>query len=438
MICKVKRTIEKYGLLENKISVAVGVSGGADSMCLLDILSSLKAEYGIIVKAVHLNHNLRGDEALRDERLVRDFCEKKGIELLAFSEDIRHMSRETGLGEEECGRIARYRCFKKAECDVTATAHTLSDSIETVVFNLIRGTGSRGLCGIPVIRDPDIIRPLIECTRQETEAYCNENSVPYVTDSSNLSDDYTRNFIRHNIIPNFSNVNSSFEQCIQRGTEILAEENSFIHESALKLLSESENEKGYSAAPFCTAHPAVSKRAVSILIKDKMDKAVESRHIDLVLSSIIKGDDKVSISKDLYLVIRKGNIIFEKAEKASHKWESSFENNAAYTPFGKIYLEKTDSAKSDVFDFDKVAAELSVGSRREGDSFTFVRRKVTKSLKKLFNEMKLTAEERSSKAVIHDGDKVLWVDGLGVNREYLPDEKTKTFYLIKKEGKNDD
>ena len=228
MICKVRNTIDKYRMLSGVRSVAVGVSGGADSMSLVHILSSLKEEYGIILKVVHVNHNLRGQEALRDENKVRDFCNKNNIECLVFSEDIRLIARQKGIGEEECGRIVRYECFEKANCDVVAVAHSLSDSIETMVFNMIRGAGSKGLCGIPPVREPNIIRPLIDCTRQEIEAYCCENGIEYLTDSTNLLDDYTRNFIRHNIVGAFSHINKGYEKNISCLMDIVAQENDYL------------------------------------------------------------------------------------------------------------------------------------------------------------------------------------------------------------------
>ena len=171
MICKVRNTIEKYGLLNDVSTLAVGVSGGADSMCLLEILSKLKQEYDIIIKAVHINHNIRGDEALRDQKMVEDYCQKLGIDCRVYSVDVPALAKEMGIGEEECGRLKRYECFDNVGCDAVATAHTLSDSIETMMFNLIRGTGLRGLCGIPAKRD-NVIRPLIDCTRGEIEDYC--------------------------------------------------------------------------------------------------------------------------------------------------------------------------------------------------------------------------------------------------------------------------
>ncbi len=438
MICKVKNTIEKHCLIKKGSSVAVGVSGGADSMCLLDILSSLKEEYGIILKAVHLNHNLRGEEAVRDETLVRNFCRSRDIELLVFSEDIRRRAEDMGMGEEECGRVIRYRCFRDAQCDFVATAHTLSDSIETAVFNLVRGTGSKGLCGIPAKREPNIVRPLIDCTRAEIEEYCRLNSVPFVTDSTNLSDDYTRNFIRHNIIPLFSRINDSYEESLRRSIEIMSSENDFIEQCAYELLSGAKTDKGYSSEILRSSHPAVIKRAVAILLKDRMKKPVESRHIELVFDSVMKGEDKVSITSGVYLVIKGDTLAFEGDEEGEPEWESFFEENVAYTPYGVFKLEKKEAAQENVFDYDKIKNQLCVGSKKEGDRFSFGRRRVTKSLKKLFNELKIPSCRRNSVAVIHDGENVVWVENVGVSRDYLPDENTKAFYLIKKEGKNDE
>ena len=237
MICKVINTIEKHKMLNGVRSVAVGLSGGADSMCLINVLLELKSRYNIVIKAVHINHNIRGNEAERDECFVREFCNKMGIELLSFNFDIPSLSKKYNISEEECGRNIRYDCFAKADCDVVATAHTLSDSVETVVFNLLRGTGSKGLKGIPAKRYPNIIRPLIDCTREEIETYCRNNDISFITDSSNLTDIYKRNYIRHNIIPAFSEINKSALRSIAKTSEIIEEESDFIDGQASFLSS---------------------------------------------------------------------------------------------------------------------------------------------------------------------------------------------------------
>ena len=161
-------------MLENAKSVAVGLSGGADSVCLFDILLKLRSEFGYKLVCVHVNHNLRGDESLRDQRFVRDLCAKNGVELKIVSADIAKLAKERHIGIEECGRAVRYEAFESAGCDRIAVAHSLSDCIETSLFNLARGSSLAGVCRIPPVRG-NIIRPLIDCTAQEIRDYCREN-----------------------------------------------------------------------------------------------------------------------------------------------------------------------------------------------------------------------------------------------------------------------
>ncbi len=435
MICKVIDTVEKYRLLEGVKSVAVAVSGGADSMCLLHILSSLKDKYGIILKAVHINHNLRGEEALRDENLVRNYCKANGIDLTVHSVDVAALSEKLGLGTEECGRNVRYECFEKANCDAVAVAHSLSDSIETTVYNLLRGTGTKGLCGIPAKREPNIIRPLISCTREEIEKYCADEGIPFVTDSTNLTDDYTRNYIRHNIIPAFERVNNSFMANISRTCSILSEENDFIQMSALKLIISSAVCDGFNAEMFASAHRAVRKRAILIILCEKMKKQPLYIHTNLVNKIIENKGGKVEISAEWYAKVEKGILFFDK-EKKIKPWQTEFSDGKAESPFGiyRITPEYSNFKNDDAFDVSKIKGQLSLSSRREGDRFTFIKRKVSKSLKKLFNEMQIPVREREKMAVLRDEENIVWVEGIGVNAPYIPDENSEKIYVIKKDG----
>ncbi len=434
MICKVIDTVEKYRLLEGVKSVAVGVSGGADSMCLLHILSSLKDKYGIIIKAVHINHNLRGEEALRDEMLVREYCREKGIDLTVHSADVASLSDELGIGTEECGRRVRYECFSKADCDAVAVAHSLSDSVETAVHNLIRGTGLKGLCGIPVKREPNIIRPLIFCTREEIEAYCEKEGVPFVTDSTNLTDDYTRNYIRHNIIPAFGKVNASAVKSISRTCLVLAEENDFIEKSALALLDSAVTDGGYNIEALLKAHPAVRKRAVLILLGERMSKQPVCLHTELVNSIVENRGGKAELSAGVYASVRQGILVFDELKERPACWEAFFSDNKAVSPYGTYSLLEADFENRNAFDGSKIKGELTLTSRKEGDRLTLKKRNVTKSLKKLFNEMKIPVEERNKLAVLRDGEDVIWVEGVGVNSFYTPEENCKKIFVIKKDG----
>ncbi len=434
MICKVKNTIDKHGLLSCVKSIAVGVSGGADSMCLLDILSKLKDQYGIILKAVHINHNLRGDEALRDENFVREYCNNNGIDLEVFSVDIRTLSKATSTSEEECGRKERYRCFESVGCDAVATAHTLSDSIETMLFNLARGTGLKGLCGIPVKREPNIIRPLIECTRSEIEEYCNENGVPFITDSTNLTDDYTRNHIRHNLVPDLSVINKSYEKSILRCFNSLCDDEEYLYSETMKLIEACRVAEGYNAQTLKNAPSALRKRALAHILKEKMNKSIEGKHIDLINECVMNSHGKVEIASDCYAEVKSGLLYFSSDSLLSKEWKSSFENSKAVTEHGSFCLEPCDKNDPDAFDYDKINGDLFVSSRLPGDRVTLKSRGITKSLKKLFNELKIPVEIRNSIAVLHDGEDVVWVENIGINSLYITDENTSNAKKIIKEG----
>ena len=435
MICKVRNTIEKYGLLKDVGSLAVGVSGGADSMCLLEILSKLKDEYDIILKAVHLNHNIRGEEALRDQKTVEAFCKKLGVDCFVYSVDIPALAKEMGIGEEECGRIKRYECFQDVGCDAVATAHTLSDSIETAVFNLIRGTGAKGLCGIPARRD-NIIRPLIDCSRSEIEEYCTENNILYVTDSTNLTDDYTRNYIRHNIITSFSKVNQNFESAIAGTLETLRCENAYMEKCADDLLELSKAKDGYNISMLNSADIALRRRVLAKILGQYMTKDIEKRHIDLLDKAVASGNGKIEISKDLYIAISGDIMSLQSSENQCEKWSCKIDSGIFRTPYGSYSLVSATAGYcgENTIDADKIKNELIMSSRENGDRFYNKKRGQTKSLKKLFNEEKIPPNMRNSIAILRDGENIVWIDNIGTDGKYLPDINTQNVLIIKKEG----
>ena len=207
------QTIEKYKLLQNGDKVIVALSGGADSVTLLDMLNSVKEIYNLTIYASHINHGLRGEEADRDENFCKILCKIYNTELFVKKADIKILAKEQKISEELCGRNVRYSYFEELSQNLSAkiaTAHTASDNIETLLFNITRGSSVTGAGAITPKRG-NIIRPLIMLTREDIEQYCEQNNLEYVTDSTNLTDDYTRNKIRHQVIPVLKQINPQLE-----------------------------------------------------------------------------------------------------------------------------------------------------------------------------------------------------------------------------------
>lgn len=440
MICKVKETIKRYAMLENTSSIAIGISGGADSVCLFDVLLKLRAEFGFEITAVHVNHNLRGEEAMRDQKFVEELCKKDGIELTVVSADVSSLAKEMHIGIEECGRKVRYEAFESTGCDKIAVAHSLSDCIETTVFNLIRGSSLSGITRIPPIRGK-IIRPLINCTSEEIRRYCNENNLDFVVDSTNLHDDYSRNFIRERIVPQFSRLNGNFAESFERFYDSVEKDENFLNLQAERLFEKAAVDNGFSREILLSSDEAVLKRCLRFILNKNMKKQVEKKHIDLV-EDAIKKCSSVQLSKDLYISSNRDIITFHTAlNLPSASWEAFEENGEFSSPY-KTYLirtERFDSEKhlgeNNICDASFLESPLKMRSRKDGDRIMLLKRKVSKTLKKLFNEEKIPISKRNELAVLESAGKLIWVESFGVNAPFAVTEKTEKVAIIKiKEG----
>ena len=208
--------------------VVCGLSGGADSVCLLLSLFKLSKELDITVEALHVNHCLRGSESDRDEEFCRNLCSKIGVKFSAEKCNVNDYAVNNSLSTELAVRELRYMIFNQyTQGKKLATAHNADDNLETVLLNLTRGTALKGLAGIPPIRG-NIIRPLLEITRKEIEEYLALNKMNFVTDSTNLTDNYTRNKIRHSIIPLLREINPSLNSTFITSVDGLRDENALI------------------------------------------------------------------------------------------------------------------------------------------------------------------------------------------------------------------
>ena len=323
---KILDTIKKYNLIQNGDKIVIGVSGGPDSMCLLNALESIlrnkKLNYNIYV--AHINHGIR-KEASEDEEYVKKYCKEKNIECFVKKVDLKKVSKDNKKGLEEMGREIRYQFFneilEKVNANKIATAHTKNDNAETVLMNFIRGTGISGLRGIEPLRDGIYIRPLIECNRNEIENYCKSEGLNPRIDKTNLENVYTRNKIRNLLIPYIEKeFNPNIIETTNRLSILASKENSYfeniVKQSYEELkLEQSEKEIVLDLKKFNAKEDVIKSKIVRYTIKELLGtcQGIEKIHIDdiLKLCSNNIGNKFLIPNKNIKVLVKNKKIFFK-------------------------------------------------------------------------------------------------------------------------------
>jgi len=423
--------VKRFSLLQENRNITVALSGGADSMCLLYALLSLKEKLNIEVSAAHLNHQIRGEEALRDEAFVKEQCEKLKVKLYCERVDVPEYAKCNNLSIELAAREVRYEFLRRVSNGLVATAHTASDNLETMLFNLSRGTAIDGLCGIPPKRDI-FIRPLLLCTRAEVEAYCEKNNIPYVTDSTNLTDDYTRNKIRHNVVSVLKEINPAIETTASRTA-------AFLREDAFVLNSKAE-EFFFNAVSannslllngFKSLAPAIAKRVIIKFVDSlKLQILLESIHIEAIYNVALNGG-RTSLPKNCSAIVN-GNELFVVKNGEDGCKNTEFKVCIAETE--NIFFKNTKKVNNlllkNLLDRDKIVGKWILRTRLPGDCIRLKNRGCTKTLNKLYSESCIPTELRDSIPVIADENGVIWVYGIGVAHRCAVSATTKYVYKI--------
>ncbi|MDD2954982.1 MAG: tRNA lysidine(34) synthetase TilS [Oscillospiraceae bacterium] len=431
---KALKTVCRERLFPPGSHVTAALSGGADSVALLCFLNVLRAEWGISLSACHLNHGLRGEESLRDESFCRALCRDLEIPLAVRREDVAARAGESGESVEECARRLRYAFFKeqaKALGGVVATAHTLTDRTETMLINLLRGTGLRGLCSIPFRRGV-FVRPLLDCTREETEAYCRENGLAYVTDSSNLSRDYTRNRIRLDVLPVFRQLNPGFFSCAGRALENLSQDEEYLEEKAREAASLLQRGEGLDCAGLAQLPRALSFRVLRAFLRERALPYDEGK-IRLLLACAEKGSGAVELAGGRFVKAQGGVLAQELHREPSAAFEVPAGPGKYEMPGGvrlSILLQSYEEFEKTVnndrnllkngIDYDRIKNTLWIRQKKAGDFFHPAGRGVGKTLKKLFQESGVPAPRRGGIPVLADGGGVVWAAGFGCDERVLP------------------
>ena len=410
MIEKVIDSIQRFNMLEKGDSVVIGLSGGADSIALSHILLKLKDGYSLKLTAVHINHNIRKEGAVNDQHFVEDFCKKNSLPLKVFSLDIKGIAKKNSLTLEEAGRQQRYLAFEGLGADKIAVAHNLNDNAETMIMRLCRGTGLKGMGGILPVRD-NIIRPLIMCSRAEIEKYCAQNGLEFCTDETNFENDYTRNKIRHLILPVLEEINPGAVGSLGKNAYLFRQENEYIENIAKKAYSECKDQNCLCIDRLKGLDTVIRSRVFRLACEDAVGlKDIALEHIEIIEEMLDKSSGKrVDLPKGLCVVKENGRLVFSKKsedfcvllkpecelEVCGIKYILSREKKQGYKNYG-IY------ADSDTF---------YIRNRRDGDIYMRGDGRQIK-LKKVFIDKKIPVSLRGSLALLACGEYVYWAEGL--------------------------
>ena len=414
------------------------VSGGADSMCLLEVMRHISYECGFTIAVAHYNHGLRGEESNRDETFVMDICEEHGIPFYSGRGNVADFAKRRGLSIEEAARDMRYDFFYKTAdklgAERIATAHTMDDNAETMILNLTRGAGANGMSGIPPVRDM-VVRPLLRVSRDEIMDFIAEREILHVEDSTNDMDVYTRNKVRHAIIPLLKEINPRFNEAASTAAELFRADEEFIEDIADLFVLECCIGLTADAADLAVLPFSVSSRVIRKLYGGNLS----FNHVRDVLALCAGENPSASLSLPGMTVYREyDRVIFDTLQK-----EGDDEFAPVYPTAGnsfiilgislKITCESVvydDSIKesgvntsftSFLFKTLDICGKISVRSRREGDTIRLKGTNGTKTLKKLFIEKRVPVRKRSLIPVICDDEGVLGIYGLGVGDRAIPE-----------------
>ncbi len=420
-------------LLNAGDTVAVALSGGGDSMALIHALKSQESILNIKVIAINVEHGIRGNSSLKDSQFVKDYCSDNGIELLTYSVNCPKKAKEEKLSLEQAARILRYECFYDAlnsgKCDKVATAHHIADNTESVLINLFRGTGLKGISGIQENYNDQIVRPLLSIEKSEIEQYLAENSIPYVTDETNFSDDYTRNYLRLNIIPEIKKIFPDAEKSILRLSEIVKEADDFIEQTAKNAISFYSDKVEIRLS----LDKSVFSRAVIMAMQRLgLEKDWKKAHVDSVFALCAnETGSMINLPKNLVAIKEYDKIVLyldSKKEKNSIPFFVGKKNFANQTITIDTVCNCEVDLKSGLFaDAKKITKTAVIRMKNDGDRFTKFGGG-TKSLSDYFTDKKIPLRLRDSIPLLADGNDILVIFGIAVSDKVKADNDTTELY----------
>jgi tRNA(Ile)-lysidine synthase len=450
---KVLAYIREKGLVSSGEKVAVAVSGGADSVCLLYILAGLKQELGIDMHIAHLNHELRGGESAADAKYVVGLAKRLGIPATVESRDVKVYRKQHRLSLEEAAREVRYDFLsavaKEAGALKVAVGHTGGDHIETLLMHLVRGSGINGLRGLAPATNLKVsggsltvIRPLLCLSRQETIAYCRARGLKPRLDASNLSTEPLRNKVRHELVPELKKYNPQISQALMRLSRTAASDLDFIDAEAGRIMNSvlkvSKNSVAIEKESFLALHPAIKRRLLRLAIESLLGslKDIEAGHIEDIIEALDKPAGKViglpfglcfTIEYNRYVLAPESlslcplpALAGETELKLPGKtFFPGWEVKAVLISQSEYKMQPSDANDfSACFDFASIGRKLNVRRRLPGDRFQPLGMARSKKLNIFMIDARVPRKWRPRVPVVCSGDDILWVVGYRINECY--------------------
>ena len=420
--------------------IAVALSGGSDSMALLNFLIENANAIGITILALNVEHGIRGESSVNDSNFVYEYCSNHNIPLLSYAVDSIKKAKDEKLSIEQSARMLRYECFynaiKSGKCDKVATAHHLSDNAESVLFNLFRGTGLKGLTGINQNFSDCIVRPFLSVSKAEIDAYVNKNAIPYVTDQTNFCDKYSRNFLRLNVIPRIKEIFPDFENSILRFSEIAKADDDYLTKIANEHV-ELVNDFAKIKLPIDKA--IFSRACIMAFNHLGIEKDWEKTHVDSAYSLAQKENGSmIDLPKNVVAIKEYDNLVFYKKEEKLDEsmpffigTKQFYSNNITISILPNTNVD----LKSGLFtDAKKIPSTATIRFKREGDAFTKFGGG-TKSLGDYLTDKKIPLRLRDTLPVLADGTDILVIFGVAVSDKVKADDSTTELinFTIQKE-----
>ena len=458
MLNRIQKFIKQQNMFNWGDRVVVGVSGGADSMCLLHVLLRIQDEYSLTLFVVHINHMLRGSESDSEEEFVRSFCINHGISVKCFKVNVPEVAKLKGISFEEAARQIRYEAFQEVflleHCHKIAIAHNMNDNAETVLFHLFRGSKMEGMSGIHAVNH-SIVRPLLETKREEIEEFMESQGYEYCIDSSNLTLDYTRNKIRNRVLQYVTKeINEKSTEHIVAFAKEMEQLSFFMHKltsNAFERIAQIKEQEilldvDQLMQEDIILRKAVVKMAIQTICKQKKD--LEEVHITSALSLLNKQAGK-EIHLPYHIIVSRGytTLIVKKIEDIDHKEKIGTKEYHVEIP-GKVLIDQTSmifefeliSNQRDLdipkncytkwFDYDKIKDAVVIRTRQQGDFLQINSKGGKKTVKSILIEKKIPKDQRDEIYLVTAGAHVLWIPEIRTSEAFLIDENTTTILSV--------